>query len=140
MNTLKKIIPLFLLVLCVITLPANAQKQFIYSGTTTTKAIGKEEVREKQILRATENSDVLNVALSDFEAFGHKGIGISGTLVRDKEGKITEYKNLKITGISGVKIHSITGTITNQKVDVILVGKLAGIFNFKIYYKASRKS
>lgn len=118
---------------------AYAQKQYTFNGTTTTKAIGKEEIHHDKVLKVTENGNTLKVSLDGFEAFGHKGIGISGTIIRDANNNILEYKDLKVTGISGVKVHSITGTLSSKKADIVLVGKLAGMFNFKIYYKATRQ-
>lgn len=138
MEIIKRILPIMAIILCVTVGTVSAQKSYTHNGTTTTKAIGKEEIHHNQLLKVSENGNTLKVALSDFEAFGNKGIGISGTIIRDGDNHITEYKDLNVTGIKGVKIHSITGTLSSKKADIILVGKLAGMFNFKIYYKATR--
>lgn len=138
MEIIKRILPIMAIILCVTVGTVSAQKSYTHNGTTTTKAIGKEEIHHNQQLKVNENGTTLKVSLDGFEAFGNSGIGISGVLVKDANNIIIEYKDLKVTGIKGVKINSITGTLSSKKADIILVGKLAGMFNFKIYYKATR--
>lgn len=135
MNLIQRIAPILIFLFCVSSSSIFGQKTYTHDGTTTTKAIGKEEILHHQMLKVIENGATLKVNLEGYEAFGHKGIGISGTIVRDANNRIIEYKDLKVTGISGVKIQSITGTISSKKADIILVGKLAGIFNFRISYR-----
>lgn len=118
------------------TMPAVAQNSYSLKGTATTKAIGKQEVAQDQVLHVTKNGSELKVALSNFSVFNFKGIGITGTVYRDANNQVTGYKDLKITGISGVKIKSVTGLLSDTKADIVLSGKVAGMFNFVIYYKA----
>ena len=96
MEIIKRILPIMAIILCVTVGTVSAQKSYTHNGTTTTKAIGKEEIHHNQQLKVNENGTTLKVSLDGFEAFGNSGIGISGVLVKDANNNISTCEQVVV--------------------------------------------
>ena len=112
-------------------------RKYALSGETFSVCAGQEETRSGQVLHVTQEGSALKLSLDGFEMMGYKNMSIRSTLETDSKGNIISFRDVKVGGISGVKVKSISGTVTDRTADITLEGKAALVFNFTITYKGS---
>jgi len=108
-----------------------------YNGSSITSALGKEETTDDLTLNVTGDGNVKKISLDGYHAFDFKNVSITGEVTLDDDGNIVSFRDVVIKG-APVKIKTAVGYIKDNKVDVVLKGKAAGVFNFEITYKANK--
>ena len=135
MQSIKKTFLFFVLIL----FPAviYARESYRFSGSTYSTALGRNETLDSLILNVSDAGQEKDVSLSGYQMFGFKGMGIRAKLVTDPAGNIVDFRDVVITGIKGSRVITTDGTLTADKADITISGKV-GIFGFRIQYVGHR--
>ena len=129
----KRIVVSLLFFLSVLTLCAAPASKYV--GRTETDVLGKHESRANLVLVVEGNGPEYTAHLEGFEILGYKGISIKGKVTLSADGKIISFKDVTISG-APAKVKSLSGTMTAKGADLVLQGKAAGMFPFKVHYVA----
>jgi len=117
---------------------AFAGERYSLIGKTDSKAMGKEETKTGLVLHVDASGSRNNVFLEGYEMLGYKDISIKAYVITAPDGTITDYGDVVIEGVVGAKVKSATGFLTKTSADITLDGKVAGVFNFHIRYRAGK--
>jgi len=108
-----------------------------FSGSTLTTVVGIKETMENLVLNVESEDNVKTVSLEGYSFQQYKKASITGTVIVDDKGIITEFKDVTIVGIPA-KVSTVTGILSEVKADILLKGKALGLFNFEVHYQAKR--
>ena len=105
------------------------------TGDINVKVADIELHKEAQTLSVTPDGDVISVTLKPFTLYGISGLSFSGILSVDGQGCICGYEDMRMRGFPGLKIKSVTGTVSTEAADITIVvtalkGKVEVAFNF----------
>lgn len=120
-----------------LSLAARSQQSdtLFFNGISYMEAIGAHFVDKDIALLVTGRTPELEISLRAPSALSRDGIKVSGIVSTDAQGRITDYKNLKVRGLP-ISLKSLEGSLTSTAVDVLIYGKALKLIDFKIHYVA----